>query len=363
VQKPVECLQTGSNAELRRFLEQSINQRVTPRTLELEGLMLKLLGALPPDYRYRESLLDLYTERLSAFYSPEFKRFVLAGVLGNDRDTILAHELTHALQDQHYDLNGLTRPEFSNDVILARTAIFEGDANITMRRVTGAPWCAEGNADQAAAVQQLESIRKEQSATPKFLELQIAFPYFIGEQYLCSVIRADRRGKDGSIVQSLRKVYAALPESTNALLGRGPLVEELKAEVREDGKIDHLGPFGIVALLSPQLSVEESLALIKDLKADTVSISVDPVSDGAQAVDFSWEIELPGPAANRAKLQSALRSLFSGEAQRNFATVEIRESGDTVRLKRRLSKLEPASGRLIAGASEAPVSKETQVER
>lgn len=75
-----------------------------------------------------------------AYYDPVAKKFFLVMVPSSDLmlDTISAHELTHALQDQHYDLQKYYDPKnpqllaLGEDAMNARRFIVEGDATLTM---------------------------------------------------------------------------------------------------------------------------------------------------------------------------------------------------------------------------------------
>jgi hypothetical protein len=71
-----------------------------------------------------------------AYYDPTAKAFFLVMVPDSELvlDTISAHELTHALQDQHFDLGRFLPPgsKLDDDAVSARRFIAEGDATFTM---------------------------------------------------------------------------------------------------------------------------------------------------------------------------------------------------------------------------------------
>ncbi len=71
-----------------------------------------------------------------AYYDPAARQFFLVAVPDSDLflDTISAHELTHALQDQHFDLHKYL-PEagaLDEDAVNARRFVVEGDATLVM---------------------------------------------------------------------------------------------------------------------------------------------------------------------------------------------------------------------------------------
>src|SRR6266581_710741 len=76
------------------------------------------------------------TTQAGAYYDPAAKAFFLVMVPDNELilDTISAHELTHALQDQHFDLAHYLPSDGSidDDAASARRFIAEGDATFAM---------------------------------------------------------------------------------------------------------------------------------------------------------------------------------------------------------------------------------------
>lgn len=97
--------------------------------------LFQLLGVFRADSELIPLLEDLYVGAVLGFYDPDIKSFVI--VSGNDHiarrdiDTV-THEFVHALQDQHFDLEG-TFDAFddNSDRGLAFRFIVEGDARLT----------------------------------------------------------------------------------------------------------------------------------------------------------------------------------------------------------------------------------------
>lgn len=297
----VPCLQTHSTEELRELLSETIDRRLPRDQVELEGQILRLLGIIPKDYNYREWIISQYASRLSAFYSPEFKRFVLARDLGADKKSILAHELTHALQDQHYDLNKLTAVTVPSDTVMARTAIFEGDANLTMRRFASQPICQGETLEEV--VLKLDTLKKEKSEIPLFFEIQMTFPYLVGEQFLCKAIEQSRKTIGGGFNEALANTYLHLPHSTSLLFGFADTQELPSAECL---KSDSYGVLGIAALLAEDVSLIRSISLLESFVGD--KLCLDRLSDNH--FKLSWRIKINNESA-RAKLKGWLSDYFA----------------------------------------------------
>src|SRR5262249_18812243 len=99
------------------------------------------LGLLPRGVDLRTTLLSFYSSQTLAFYDSKAKKVVLreapvgrsdTSVLGETDERVIVHELTHALQDQHFSLGRRLRAALDNgDKALALRSIAEGDAVLT----------------------------------------------------------------------------------------------------------------------------------------------------------------------------------------------------------------------------------------
>jgi hypothetical protein len=118
--------------------------------------MLKAFRLAPLDMDLKATMTALLTEEVGGFYNPKDKAMVLIREGGDepkkkkglfdrlfgggeeefDKDgtkITLAHEMTHALQDQHFDLQALDRAvEHDDDMALALTSLVEGEATLVM---------------------------------------------------------------------------------------------------------------------------------------------------------------------------------------------------------------------------------------
>ena len=78
---------------------------------------------------------------------PSFLERLMGKTGGFDKDenkTVIAHELTHALADQHYDLDAMqTAAKGDDDRLLALTALIEGEATLTMLGAQMDDWSGE----------------------------------------------------------------------------------------------------------------------------------------------------------------------------------------------------------------------------
>ncbi|MGC4090739.1 MAG: hypothetical protein QM756_23275 [Polyangiaceae bacterium] len=134
--QPVPGVRMDCNAlfeEVKRLLADEAPADVVAGETEV----LFALDAVPANFDLRATLLRLYSSELAGFYDPKLRRMVLATDLGRDAEQMtLYHELVHALQDQHFDLNRVVEhvPE-AEDSQAALHALAEGDATSAMTDV------------------------------------------------------------------------------------------------------------------------------------------------------------------------------------------------------------------------------------
>ena len=97
--------QLVSKADVEKFTSGRLaKEEFTQRFAQGETSMKKL-GFLPRDFNLREFLVKATGQQIAGYYDEEAKTISLLNWVPPDRQgPILAHELTHALQDQNYDL-------------------------------------------------------------------------------------------------------------------------------------------------------------------------------------------------------------------------------------------------------------------
>jgi hypothetical protein len=130
---------------IRRYLEADLLEDYGEEKLRNLSRAYTKLGLLPAGSDLKDSLLNFYTAKVLGFYSPKSKGVMLTErpytrilsdgtynlAEGDLNEMTLAHELTHALQDQHFSLRQRLRPSDNDDKTLALRALAEGDAILT----------------------------------------------------------------------------------------------------------------------------------------------------------------------------------------------------------------------------------------
>ena len=124
-----------NSAQLRDKVINDFFKDYTPADQEKDLRELSLLSLLPSNFDLHTFYINLYSEQIAGYYDPETKTMYVvsdSAFNGNTKDTY-AHEYTHVLQDQNYDLlNGLkNNPEYCKthtEYCAGVDALVEGDA-------------------------------------------------------------------------------------------------------------------------------------------------------------------------------------------------------------------------------------------
>ena len=140
--------QMTTRAAVESYLTEKFNEDEDAKRMQRSEIVLKKFGLLDRDFDLKPFLLSLLKEQIEAYYDPKDKTVnLLDWVNVDEQKPVLAHELTHALQDQHVDLDKWS-DQTPSDVSLnsgddsvhvakdefdtAREAVTEGQATAVM---------------------------------------------------------------------------------------------------------------------------------------------------------------------------------------------------------------------------------------
>ncbi len=104
-----------TRAEVVAFLKQKMDEDKDTARVERSAIVLEKFGLLPPGFALRPFLLQLLGEQVAGFYDSKTKTVNLLDWLDADtQKPVLAHELTHALQDQFESARGVDLDKWEN---------------------------------------------------------------------------------------------------------------------------------------------------------------------------------------------------------------------------------------------------------
>lgn len=201
-----------SAAEARALLESHYREHNSAEDVAIAEETLKALGLLPADASLGDLYLDMLGSQVAAFYEPDTDRmFVISksGTVGASEKVYFSHEFTHALQDQHFDVQAIEDGVVGEgDRSLARLALVEGDASLLMAR-----WLSTNLSP--AELGELLVVDPEAQAQlegmPAILRETLLFPY---QQGLIFANGIWARGGWEAVDQA----YERLPDSTEQVL-------------------------------------------------------------------------------------------------------------------------------------------------
>jgi hypothetical protein len=170
------------------------------------------LGLMGEGQNLYDILLDLYSEQIIGFYDYELDElYVISDVVepGPLEKVTLAHEYTHALQDQHFDLGSLPSPEDNSDLTMAGRSLIEGDARLLEGTYY---WSCLNDAEREVYAQQVAELDREAfEAAPRIIQENLLFPYVSGVNFVYALWGAG--GWD-----AVNQAYSDLPQSTEQIL-------------------------------------------------------------------------------------------------------------------------------------------------
>jgi len=188
------------------------------KKLQRSELVLKKFGLLPRDFDLEKLLVALLREQVAGYYDPKTKTVnLLDWVPMEDQEPVMAHELTHALQDQtigldkwmkkgEKDLGEIrkdpTPEDIENDEMDdAREAVVEGQAETVMMEYELAP-VGRTIADSPDLVETMEAQMangaddsKVFKDAPIFLRESLTFPYSYGMKFVIKVMEKGGKAK------------------------------------------------------------------------------------------------------------------------------------------------------------------------
>jgi hypothetical protein len=190
-----------SRDEVNRYLKVKFDEDEGARRLERSEIVLKKFGLLDRDFHLRPFLVELLTEQIAGFYDNKTKTVnLLDWIQPEEQKPVLAHELTHALQDQKVDLtkwsdvslNDMSRTMKDDNHHLqvdeaetARSAVAEGQAMAVFIDYTLRP-TGKTLADAPALGEKLKETVEDTSGSPVLarapllLQQSLMFPYSEG---------------------------------------------------------------------------------------------------------------------------------------------------------------------------------------
>jgi hypothetical protein len=246
---------------------------------EVEDLqsMLRAFGLIDAETDLVEALDTVSDAGVVAFYDTQAEEVVVRGkgALDVDRRATLAHELTHVLQDQHFDLEELRRAATDSKTSSpgALTAIIEGDAERIQDAYLRKLSRAEQAEYDAAQAEGREAYVAEIESAPELVKVALSAPYIFGPPVV-EIIAA--KGGNRAVDAAIRRgaptdrIYldpaAALQREKVTKVPTPPVPQH----ARRVGEADEIGPFDLFTLLASRVDRQVALSAADAWQGDRV---------------------------------------------------------------------------------------------
>jgi hypothetical protein len=217
IHKPVKRRLT-SRDEVTDYLQKHMAEDEDAQRLKRSELVLKKFGLLPRDFDLGKFLLALLREQVAGYYDPKTKTVNLLDWLDVEQQRpVLAHELTHALQDQSFGIEKWMKAAQSDlalkkkdptpeeiekdEAQTARQAVVEGQAMAVLvdyllapmgQSLLTSPRMVEA-LKQGMLVGTADSIQFHNA--PVFLKETLTFPYRYGIDFVAAVLTKEGKEK------------------------------------------------------------------------------------------------------------------------------------------------------------------------
>ena len=332
---PVDYKMIARN-ELRAVLVGKVKEQFSEQEIRDYSRSLVALGLVPAGTDLLDAMISLYDEQVGAFYVPEeralytFKDLTFSS--GLDK-TLLSHELTHALQDQNFDLTKFAlKVKDNDDLALANAALIEGDATLEMT-LWYAQYTDPGHilGDVAAILKQ--NVAKLRDAPP-YLREMLLFPYQEGQTFAMELYR------NGGTA-ALNAAFRNPPRSTQQILHperfltdrHDPVAVEVPPVESPDWRLignNVLGEFGIRSLLGGELSAWEAQLVAQGWRADRYH-AYERGADGPTAVVWVtvWDSE-----QSAGEFEDAFKQLGKKQEATARMTTRVHRDGARVTIQR-----------------------------
>ena len=202
--------QPVTRTKMQQLLAASFDQNYPIARIRAQGRALIAIGALPPGTDLVQALRDFSSGQVIGYFDTQSKHLVFIGTPNPTpfQRFTLAHELTHALDDQHFDLSRSDRiPLCEGDRSAAYTSLAEGDATQTQYE-----W-----ATRTLSGPELLQLQNEAAAfpappeVPEFVQEELEFPYTAGQRFVEAL---QARGGESAVDAAFRDP----PVSTEQIL-------------------------------------------------------------------------------------------------------------------------------------------------
>jgi hypothetical protein len=204
-----------TRAEMRADFLSDIDREYPPEKRARDTAILRRLGLLTADQDPVTMMMDFMESGVAGYYDPRKKHLrVVEGLAGPEQQPTILHELIHALEDQHYDLEKRSKPfEEDSDRTFAEKCITEGSAEHARELYEAAhPELADVFASAQDNPEMAKAQMKSFAKVPAWMFVPTLLHYTAGPAF------ASRHVRGGAYPERIHALYENPPVSQEQIL-------------------------------------------------------------------------------------------------------------------------------------------------
>ena len=184
-----------SREDIHAYILQQMDDEKDAKARYASARTAEAFGLIPKGFNLDTFLVDLLTEQIAGLYDPKAHEFYIADwIPADEQRMVMAHELTHALEDQHFDIEPWVHAARPNDdAEMAREAVLEGSAMAAMLEYElkgkGLKLKDLPEFDPSVFVGDLAETPVLKKAPP-FIKDSLMFPYFSGLTFSMGILKS-----------------------------------------------------------------------------------------------------------------------------------------------------------------------------
>jgi hypothetical protein len=206
-----------SREEIHAYVVRQMDDQKDASERYASARSAEAFGLIPKGFNLDAFLVDLLTEQIAGLYDPKSHEFYIADWIAlDDQRMVMAHELTHALQDQYFQIEAwehAARP--NDDAELARESVLEGSAMAAMLeyllRDKGVKLRDLPEIDPSAFIGGDLADSPMLKKAPPFIKDTLMFPYFAGLTFSMDILKTENWSGFSS-------VFARPPANTQQIM-------------------------------------------------------------------------------------------------------------------------------------------------
>lgn len=291
-----------SRAFFNQYFQNVLREQYPPEKKAALEKAYVFFGFLAPGTDLVESYQDSMLKNVQGLYDPKTKTLYLADWVGEDlQEDVLAHELTHALQDQYFDLRTYMNQErdASMDYQFAHDSVMEGQAvaialNYSLREKGKDFTQLKNIADAARLANQLDESGQRAFGRKAVLPDVADFPYVYGTAFLQKYVKVYGW-------QGMKYLFEHPPTSTHQILHpetffprrHNPIkvvLEDLShGALKGRSRVweDSFGEYGSFLVLGQSIPTEQAWGAVRGWRGDRYQLYEDKVSGALVGVGYA----------------------------------------------------------------------------